>query len=308
MAKVQSYDIIGDVHGYTAVLKRLLRKLGYKSDRKGLWAHPTGRKAVFIGDLINRGPEVRETLQMVRAMVEAGSALALMGNHELNAICFAFPDGRGGFLRKHTADSILQHKTTLQDFAGRAGEWGSMLDWFLTLPLFLDLKGLRVVHACWDERAIRVLRGKNRLTVEMLRHWNRGDEKTKEAVELLLKGPEVPLPKKCDYQDEEGRWRNEVRVKWWIASRDVTFRTAAITEGKRFPDKKIPAKYAARIGGYGLKEVPVLFGHYGFIKPPEPFTDNVACVDLGIVRGGCLAAYRWDGEIVLNREKFVTQR
>jgi len=306
--KEQSYDIIGDVHGHASELTELLSKLGYWRARGSGWRHDAGRKVIFLGDLINHGPKVRETLLMVREMVGSGTARVILGNHELNALCFAFPDGHGGFLRKHSEENIFQHEATLRDFAGRAGEWGLMLDWFFTLPLFLDLKGLRLVHACWDKRAIHLLRGKNHLTMNMLHGWSRGDVKTQEAVHLLLKGPEVPLPKKCHYLDEEGRRRNDIRVKWWIKSRSITYRLAAITGGDRFPDEKIPREYVGRMGGYGAAEVPVLFGHYGFIKPPEPLADNVACVDLGIVRGGYLAAYRWDGENVLNRDKFSVQR
>lgn len=47
---------------------------------------------IFLGDFIDRGPKIRETLQIVRAMVDAGTALAVMGNHEYNAICFHSPE------------------------------------------------------------------------------------------------------------------------------------------------------------------------------------------------------------------------
>ena len=82
------YDIIGDVHGRATKLKALLGELGYQQDGSGVYRHPE-RTAVFVGDLVDRGTEQLEALQLVKAMVDAGSAQIVMGNHEFNAICWA---------------------------------------------------------------------------------------------------------------------------------------------------------------------------------------------------------------------------
>lgn len=79
-------DIIGDIHGHADKLEELLTKLGY-SKTNGIYSH-LDRKVLFVGDYIDRGPKIRETLQIVRAMVDSGNAIALMGNHEYNALCF----------------------------------------------------------------------------------------------------------------------------------------------------------------------------------------------------------------------------
>ncbi|HEX7269297.1 MAG TPA: polynucleotide kinase-phosphatase, partial [Streptosporangiaceae bacterium] len=78
------FDIIGDVHGCAAELASLLAKLGYRSEpgRGGALAHPAGRMAVFVGDLVDRGPDTPWVLRTVQAMTEAGSALCVAGNHE----------------------------------------------------------------------------------------------------------------------------------------------------------------------------------------------------------------------------------
>ena len=85
------FDIIGDVHGCGDELEALLASLGYevaaRSDGSGLdagpvYRHPDGRQAVFVGDLVDRGPRVLDTLRIVRNMVDAGSGLSVMGNHE----------------------------------------------------------------------------------------------------------------------------------------------------------------------------------------------------------------------------------
>ena len=71
------YDIIGDVHGCASQLEGLLTELGYQiNSATGEYRHPT-RRAVFVGDLIDRGDEQLRVLQIVKAMVDAGCASAL---------------------------------------------------------------------------------------------------------------------------------------------------------------------------------------------------------------------------------------
>lgn len=77
------FDIIGDVHGCAEELETLLDVLGYARDDAGTWRHAAGRKAVFVGDLVDRGPRIPDVLRIVMAMVESGSALAVPGNHDL---------------------------------------------------------------------------------------------------------------------------------------------------------------------------------------------------------------------------------
>ena len=109
---MKKYDIIGDIHGHAAPLRALLEKLGYR-EVAGAYSHPE-RKVIFLGDFIDRGPEIRETLQTVRAMVDGGSALAVMGNHEFNAMAYHTPDGQGDYLRKHTPEKVEQHRATME--------------------------------------------------------------------------------------------------------------------------------------------------------------------------------------------------
>ncbi|MDQ1319965.1 MAG: hypothetical protein QG655_1208, partial [Actinomycetota bacterium] len=85
-----AYDVIGDVHGCATKLRVLLEQMGYR-ERHGVYEHPE-RTAVFVGDLIDRGPEHLEVLSLVKAMADAGTARVAMGNHEFNAICYATPD------------------------------------------------------------------------------------------------------------------------------------------------------------------------------------------------------------------------
>jgi protein phosphatase len=77
------FDIIGDVHGCADELVELLRSLGYiaRLGDEGFY-HPAHRKAVFVGDLIDRGPRTVMVLDIVRRMVSSGNALAVPGNHD----------------------------------------------------------------------------------------------------------------------------------------------------------------------------------------------------------------------------------
>jgi protein phosphatase len=76
------FDIIGDVHGCNYELNELLTQLGYDFSADSGWSHPKGRRVIFIGDLVDRGPGVVETLNLVRRMVDRGAAFAVAGNHD----------------------------------------------------------------------------------------------------------------------------------------------------------------------------------------------------------------------------------
>lgn len=75
------FDIIGDVHGCCDEVELLLEKLGYQRV-DGVFAHPQGRRALFLGDLCDRGPRIVDVYKLVMAMVDRGSAICLAGNHD----------------------------------------------------------------------------------------------------------------------------------------------------------------------------------------------------------------------------------
>lgn len=75
------FDVVGDVHGCRVELVHLLRELGYEVADDGA-RHPDGRTAVFVGDLVDRGPDTPGVLRLVMGMVRAGTALCVRGNHD----------------------------------------------------------------------------------------------------------------------------------------------------------------------------------------------------------------------------------
>jgi hypothetical protein len=127
------YDIIGDIHGYASHLKSLLTRLSY-ANVNGVWQHPQ-RKAIFLGDFVHRGPEQVQTVQIVRDMVTQGHALAVMGNHELNAIAWFTPRAQqefgseeGVFLREHGEKNYKQHKQFLDQVGQNADLHVELID------------------------------------------------------------------------------------------------------------------------------------------------------------------------------------
>jgi len=77
------FDIIGDIHGCCDELEQLLAKLGYAKNEKNTYQHPDGHKVVFVGDLVDRGPRIPETVRVVKDMVDSGHAFCVPGNHDI---------------------------------------------------------------------------------------------------------------------------------------------------------------------------------------------------------------------------------
>ena len=80
------FDIIGDLHGCCDELEELLGILGYVRNEGGIFVHPQGRRTLFVGDLVDRGPRIVDTLQLIMGMCEAGSALCVPGNHDIKLL------------------------------------------------------------------------------------------------------------------------------------------------------------------------------------------------------------------------------
>lgn len=143
-AEKGSFDIIGDVHGCWLELQELIKKLGYeitiKNGRHQVF-HPDGRRLVFVGDLVDRGPDSPAVLNFVGDLVEQEQALAVMGNHD------------DKLLRKLNGHKVkVQHglETTMEQLEGRSEEEIEKFRLFLEkLPshYLLDEGKLVVAHA-----------------------------------------------------------------------------------------------------------------------------------------------------------------
>lgn len=292
------YDIIPDIHGQSGKLWELLAELGYER-RGGIWRHSTAdRQIVFLGDYIDRGPDSRGVLETVRDLIADGRALAVMGNHELNAIHFHNDDPETGRpLRPHSEKNLEQHGAFLDHFpVGSEGarEW---TEWMAGLPLWLDLGQFRVVHACWSDAAVRRLARiapGGVLARERLLRAGRRDDPLNGPVETLTKGPEHRLPEGHAITDKGGVVREHARIAWWRGGAR-TWREAAISvpDPEELPDRPLPDGVAFEY--YPPDGKPVFFGHYWLSGLPEIEAPNALCLDYSAGIGdNPLVAYRWE--------------
>lgn len=297
------YDVIGDVHGCNEELLALLLRMGY-CDASGTWRHQS-RQAVFVGDLIDRGPAQCDVIRTVRPMVETGAALIVLGNHEMNAMAYAAPDPDvpGAFLRRHGGKNDAQHQAFLTELPLGSADHREAIDWFATMPLWLDLDELRVVHACWDPDAIDGL-GDDTIDSDRLVAASREGSDEFRWVEMLCKGPEVQLPENFAYRDKDGIERDRARYRWWDSGTDTYATACEVPMNVDLPDIPIELPPVVPYGGH----VPVLFGHYWREYPSLDITKMAGCVDYSAVRGGPLVAYRWSGEQHLDPRCLVTSR
>jgi polynucleotide kinase-phosphatase len=117
------FDIVGDVHGCSAELRTLLTQLGwelsYDNDGVAVGAvHPAGRQAVFVGDLVDRGPDTPGVLRLVMGMVKAGNALCVSGNHEAKLVRAL--GGARVTVSHGLAESLAQLEREPEDFGAAA--------------------------------------------------------------------------------------------------------------------------------------------------------------------------------------------
>lgn len=303
-----AFDIIGDIHGHYDKLKALLGALGYRA-ADGTWKHPEGRRVLFLGDFIDRGPRIRRVLHLVRGMCEAGTALAIMGNHEYNAVCYHAPDGNGGHLRPRSPRNRQQHAATLAEFFDHRDEWEEWLEWMKRLPFYLDLGGLRAVHAAWDPAQIAALNGATLSDRAFFMASLVKDSLEFRAVKTLLKGVELDLPEGGTYPDKDGHHRNAIRARWWeSAPRGMNYRELIFPPAETPPEVPVPDHLLAALPGYGDNEPPVFIGHYWLPAdaPLAPLRPNIACLDYSAAKDGPLVAYRWDGERELSADKYLS--
>ncbi|MFT6916459.1 MAG: hypothetical protein ACJAWL_002794 [Motiliproteus sp.] len=307
----EGYDLIGDVHGCARSLEQLLQLLGYRL-RNGGYRHPS-RQVVFLGDIVDRGTAIRESLQLVRTMVEQGNAQIIIGNHEYNCITYSERASQGpesSYLREHSPRHKRQIRATLEQMAPYADEWRDYLRWFRQLPLYLEFSQFRAVHACWDQALIGQLQalGIHDLSDDdfLRRSVERGSFEWT-VTDRLLRGTHMTLPNNEVMQSAEGFNRHEYRSKFWepnpLRHQDVVFQPDPLPE--HIARQRLTTDEHRHLLHYGPEQLPLFIGHYWRQGQPLPITDNIACLDYSAVKFGKLVAYRLDQEARLEAAKFV---
>ena len=238
------FDIIGDVHGCHAELLSLLDRLGYDTAVDPV-AHPEGRRPVFLGDLVDRGPGVAEVLDLVISMVAAGSALCITGNHEVKlrrAIA-----GRNVTVSHGLAESLEQLQLRAPEFTERVAEFiDSLISHYV-----LDGGRLVVAHAGLPER----YHGRSSGRVRDLALYGDTDGETDEF------GLPVRYPWAEDYRGEAAvvYGHTPVPVALWVNN------TICIDTGAVFGGELTALRWPER----DLVSVPAVAQHYEPIRPVD---------------------------------------
>lgn len=209
-------DLVGDIHGELEVLKSLMEHLGYSPSG----SHPQGRTLVFLGDLIDRGPDSPGVVRLVSDLMERGRAVAVMGNHDLNA---------AAELLKADNTWLMGHGPVQPSERIISGdhERTELIRFCKSLPIAGVRHDLRVIHACWDDAALATLQGAPDPVTALREHRAKvkatlapdADEVTRNLalqnqnpMKLLTSGPEKAA---VEPFFAAGKMRTEARDGWW---------------------------------------------------------------------------------------------
>jgi hypothetical protein len=185
------------------------------------------------------------------------------------------------------------------------------VEWFRTLPLHLDLRGIRVAHAWWDQQSVDLISGtehrdsRGRLTEEFLVESHRRGSALKKARKVLTTGFEHDLPPGCFVTDKEGNKHDNARLAIW-RHEATHLRDIAIVPGG--DATVVPDLALADVLGCPLQPVegaPILVGHYWFSGDVRTESRKVAVLDWSAAHQGPLVAYRWNGEEYLSDKNLV---
>lgn len=134
MHTARGWDIIGDVHGCFVEMMELTNRLGYTLDSEGVLRHPEGRCLAWVGDIVDRGPNVVEALTIVRATMEAGVGVMVLGNHEEMYLDWYFmltrtmPTHTGNMLKRDGTDVTIAAIRTSDDTQKYWADWIATLN------------------------------------------------------------------------------------------------------------------------------------------------------------------------------------
>ncbi|MBN2164943.1 MAG: metallophosphoesterase [Marinilabiliaceae bacterium] len=300
-------DFIGDVHGYADELEALLVKMGYQYINN-VWMHPVN-KAVFVGDFINRGPNNRRVIEIIKNMVDNQKGYAILGNHEINAISYFTLKNNGqpikipGSSNKRFLDKIkAEYKNDLNTFEKR-------LKWLRKLPLFYDFGDVRVVHAYWSDYNINLIKGampKGKLTKKLLKEINKGVTEVSKAILQTTRGVEFCFPVNMIVTDINKNRKINFRIKWWQSPYNKTYEELKFETKSHLPNIIIPNNIITPYEIYPKDSPPVFIGHYCMNNKQLIQNNNICCVDSCIANNGKLTAYRWIGEKHLKKENLVS--
>jgi protein phosphatase len=298
------FDIIGDVHGCCDELEELLGGLGYiksggsddagtgagaGADAGGSWVHPDGRKAIFVGDLVDRGPRIVDTLNTVMSMTRAGTALCVPGNHDMKL---------KRKLEGHYVKISHGLEQTLAELDQETPEFRAEVQQFLD--------GL-VSHYVFDDGALVVAHAG--LKEEM---QGRGSGKVRDFAlfgETTGELDELGLPVRYNWAAE---YRGRASVVYghtpvpkpeWL-NRTINIDTGCVYGGSltalRWPEKELVSVPARAV--YAESKGPFLLTMAAEARELSAQQSNDDLLDLDDVRGKRLVATRLHGTVTIREE------
>lgn len=267
---MKTYNIIGDIHGHAEELKKILNLLGYRENQNSFY-HPNNHQAIFVGDLINRGPHSERVLDIVKNMHAYNQAKVVLGNHEFRLI-------QQYFINPASIDSELM----------------KYVSWLKSLPLFLEMEDLRVVHAAWHFPSIDTLKNESLMDDQFIESTLEKNSEYKRAVRAILQGIKIPIPENIKYFDRFGINRKKARIKWWEGNKREYNGTNLLPSNKSLENTTFEASAEVQPIVYPKNDRPVFFGHY--CLPPEEgkVHENLVCVDGCVTFSKELWAYQYD--------------
>lgn len=290
------FDIIGDVHGCFDEMNTLLQQLGYTVESDGAEYRvvpPNGRRAVFVGDLVDRGPKIPEVLRLVMGMVKAGTAFCVPGNHDVKLMRKL--RGKDVKITHGLADSLAQLEPESPEFKRQVGDF---IDDLVSHYVFDDGR-LVVAHAGMKE----AMQGRGSGAVRSFALFG---ETTGET-------DDYGLPVRYNWAAEyRGKamvvyGHTPVREPEWL-NRTIDIDTGCVFGGKltalRYPEKE-------------LVSVPALREYYAAAKPFLETADGSAVtplsqqqelddlLDIGDVIGKRIVETRLHGNVTVRGENAI---
>ena len=264
-------DVIGDVHGEIGALSTLLARLGYDGNGN----HPENRKLVFVGDLVDRGPNSIAVFELVRRFVKQKNAQTILGNHELNLLV-PDPDEPSRPKFKHgnywfhgdpenmiTKDKYQRKSWPIQfQRLAKKKDRQRIQKFFRKLPIALENEHIRIIHACWDTPSVENLRNDERTALEIYHYYKNG------IAEKL-----APLKQKLSNEDLSLQERNSIQQKIDLTSQNenpIKILTSGKEEasGKYYTGGKDRVTRRTKWWDKYNEEPYVVFGHYWRTLPP----------------------------------------
>ena len=268
----QKIDLIGDIHGHYLELRLMLEKFGYSFQGLNL-THPENRKLAFVGDFINRGPQSVEVLKLVKSLQESGEAFVVLGNHEFKLV-----------------QNLVAGNSIPDEFI-------PFIAWLRTLPLFLELETLRIVHAAWHFSSIKILEQALVADDLFIKETFEKESMYKRASQSILSGIKTTIPKDLKLVDRFAIPRTKGRLKWWLDLRGKPYSECFFSP--MFPEisDRGPIKTeVSMLEPYTQQEKPVFIGHYCLPPNIPKIFGQVVCLDGCVTCDKRLWGYRYEGE------------